>query len=329
MNEVAKQEAAAPKPTVRAMKGPAGAMMPTTFEEAWRLSQALAHGAGEMIPDAYRGKEGAVFAAIQKGAELGFSPMASLSQIAVINGRASLWGDALPALVLRAGHQLDEWIEGEGKNMVAHARLTRGDTGQQVERTFSWADAEKAGLAGKKGPWQYYPKRMLQMRARGFAVRDGAADMMLGLGTVEEVMDNPQMRDVTPAAPEDRPRGSAAKMAALVGGPAPETDATPAETPQDGPEAPAGATAPDEGDSAASAPESAPDDAGDPDPAPGDTIQPDESDDAVAAARDRGREAFGMGMPLGAVPEEYRDAPALTKAWKAGWTDGEKAAKQK
>lgn len=63
---------------------------------------------------------------------------------------------------------------------------------------FSVADAKTAGLWGKQGPWKQFPDRMLQMRARGFAARDGAADVLGGLYLREEVDETAAMKDVTP-----------------------------------------------------------------------------------------------------------------------------------
>jgi hypothetical protein len=57
---------------------------------------------------------------------------------------------------------------------------------------FSVADAKKASLWGKSGPWSQYPRRMLQMRARGFALRDAFPDVLKGLVTAEEAFDYPQ-----------------------------------------------------------------------------------------------------------------------------------------
>ncbi len=74
---------------------------------------------------------------------------------------------------------------------------------EPVTRSFSWEDAKQARLSAKQGPWQEYPKRMLQMRARGFALRDTFADVLKGLYVGEEARDMPpEMRDVTPAEPE-------------------------------------------------------------------------------------------------------------------------------
>src|SRR6185369_4935229 len=54
-------------------------------------------------------------------------------------------------------------------------------------------------LLGKKGPWETYPDRMLKLRARGFAARDGFADILRGVRSTEEALDMPV--DDLPALP--------------------------------------------------------------------------------------------------------------------------------
>jgi hypothetical protein len=197
--------------------GAIGGLVPQNIEQAFRLAEALSK-AGDMIPKGFQGKPMEIMAAIMRGMEVGLAPMQALSSIAVINGRASLWGDALTAIIQRAGHHVDVEIMGEGDAAVAVARLTRGDTGAVIERRFSMADAKRAGLAGKAGPWSSYPMRMLAMRARAFAVRDGAADALMGLSIAEEVSDYAPMRDVTPPMPslQDRLKQAAAPKVEVV-----------------------------------------------------------------------------------------------------------------
>ena len=163
-------------------------LAPKDNVDAWKMAQALADARG-MIPDSFAGRPSEVFAAILRGNELGFGPMQALSAIAVINGRPAIWGDAVPALVQRHGHTLDHVMAGEGDNRKAVATLKRGDTGHEYVREFSVRDAKAAGLWGRKGPWTQYPDRMLAMRARSFAARDGAADAMAGISVAEEVRD--------------------------------------------------------------------------------------------------------------------------------------------
>jgi hypothetical protein len=127
----------------------------------------------------------------------------ALQRIAVINGRPSIWGDGAMGLVRASGlcEYVYEAIDGDGDHMVAVCRVKRKGEKNPIERTFSVADAKKAGLWGKAGTWQQYPKRMLQMRARAFALRDLFADVLGGLYIAEELEgldeDRP-IKDVTP-----------------------------------------------------------------------------------------------------------------------------------
>ena len=83
-------------------------------------------------------------------------------------------------------------MEGEGDSLTAVCEAKRqGYPSPSVSR-FSVADAKKAGLWGKSGPWTQYPSRMLQLRARGFALRNAFADALRGLVTAEEAQDYPQ-----------------------------------------------------------------------------------------------------------------------------------------
>lgn len=191
---------AAAKPQI-SVGGQIAALVPQDLDQAYRLSEALAR-AGDMVPETYRNQPMKIMAAIVKGMEVGLAPMQALASIAVINGRPAIWGDALRALVLRAGHMIDCEIEGEGDRAVAVATLTRAN-GKKVVRRFSMTDAARAGLAKKPGPWTQYPLRMLMNRAIAFAVRDGAADALMGLQVADEVADYgpDRARDVTPRIP--------------------------------------------------------------------------------------------------------------------------------
>lgn len=220
------------KPPVVAGKGMA-AIVPQDVDQTFRLAQALA-ASGDMVPKHFQNRPNEVMAAIMRGMEIGLAPMQAISNIAVINGRASLWGDALPALMQRAGHHLDAEIIGEGDEMKAVASLTRGDTGRKITREFSVEDAKKANLWGKAGPWQTYPKRMLMMRARAWAVRDGASDAMMGLQVAEEAQDMP-IKDVTPPEPLEGRRNLAQS---IMGADTPEEPSAAPEPPETADETP-------------------------------------------------------------------------------------------
>lgn len=180
-----------------------GALAPTTMGEAMQFAEMLA--SSTMVPKDYQRNPSNVLVAMQWGAELGLAPMQALQNVAVINGRPSIWGDAALALIRGSGlcDGVKETIEGEGDAMVASCAMKR--RGEDWERrSFSVADARKAGLWGKAGPWSQYPQRMLQLRARGFAARDVFPDVLRGVITAEEARDIPQEPRDVPAAVVDR-----------------------------------------------------------------------------------------------------------------------------
>lgn len=172
--------------------GPILGIVPQNIDEIFRLATGIAKSG---LAPKDMGTPEKVMVAIMTGLEIGLPPMFAIQKIAVINGRPSLWGDAIPALLLSRGFKLREWMDGDDEARVAYCEIKRPD-GDTTAKTFGVKDARKAGLWGKSGPWSQYPDRMLQMRARGFAARDGAADVLGGLYLREE-LDEP-MRDVTP-----------------------------------------------------------------------------------------------------------------------------------
>lgn len=164
-------------------------LSPRNFEQALTFSDYLADS--DMVPKDFKGRPGNCLIAMQWGAELGLKPLQAMQNLAIINGRPSLWGDAVIALV-RASPLCEFVLESDDGNTATCRVKRRGEPEQS--RTFSMEDAKTAGLQGKSGPWTQYPKRMRQMRARAFALRDVFPDVLRGLPVAEEVMDMPSER---------------------------------------------------------------------------------------------------------------------------------------
>ena len=164
-------------------------LSPQTFEQAMKFSQMLAES--DLVPKDFKGKPGNCLIAMQWGSELGLKPLQALSNIAVVNGRAALWGDAVIALVRSS--PMCEYVHESDDGHTATCRSKRKGEKEHVT-TFSMDDAKQAGLAGKQGPWTQYPKRMRQMRARAFNLRDVFPDVLRGMPVAEEVQDMPTER---------------------------------------------------------------------------------------------------------------------------------------
>lgn len=173
---------------------------PATITEAIQFSEMLAKS--QMVPKQYQNKPEDIMVAVQWGYEIGLAPLQALQNISVINGKPSVYGDAAMALVQASPvcEGIEETIEGEGTPNPVAVCIAKRKGRSPVVAKFSVEDAKRAGLWGKQGPWQAYPKRMMQMRARGFALRDAFPDVLKGLITAEEAHDYPAERDVTPKA---------------------------------------------------------------------------------------------------------------------------------
>jgi hypothetical protein len=168
---------------------------PRNLSEAMEFSRLIA--ASELCPKDYRAKPANVLIAVQMAKELGISPMQGLQNISVINGRPTMWGDLLIGLVQASGklEAIEERDPQEAfKVSEGRCAVKRVGVADPVVRTFTMEMATKAGLvqrSGADGPWSKYPGRMLQMRARSWALRDAFADVLKGLQSREEVEDYP------------------------------------------------------------------------------------------------------------------------------------------
>lgn len=177
----------------------------SNFNEAYRLAKCI--HVSNLAPKQLDTPE-KILVVILSGSELGMPPMRAMDAFGVINGRARMYGDAAMSLI-RGRNVLEwkkEWFTGTPfqEDYTAHAQYKRRNDPEIHEAEFSVFDAKTAKLWGKLGrsgeptPWVTFPKRMLMFRARTFAIRDGFADILGGIGIFEEHADS-----VTPE-PESR-----------------------------------------------------------------------------------------------------------------------------
>ncbi len=166
----------------------------------------------EWAPACYRDLAGSyvvakIELAIMHGAAVGLGPFAAVQSLAVIDGLPSIWGDGAMALVERSGlleDMREEYAVEDEEGLVAICTMWRRHLPTPISSRFSTAMAEQARLTQKEGPWQFYPRRMLMMRARSWVLRDGFADVLRGLHIHEEIDDY-----VGSATTYPRPAGSA------------------------------------------------------------------------------------------------------------------------
>ncbi|WP_250477609.1 hypothetical protein [Caballeronia sp. INML1] len=182
---------------------------PQSYEELMDFARMVA--ASGLAPKDYDGKPEKCAVAMHWGNELGLKPLQSLQNVAVVGNRPTLWGDAVLALVTSSPLCVDviEWLEDEDTpEMTAYCTAKRHHKADKTA-SFSVQDAQTAGLIGKD-VWQKYPKRMLQMRARGFALRDQFPDLLRGIPMTElvrEAIDMGRVEEVEPDTGEIHPAG--------------------------------------------------------------------------------------------------------------------------
>jgi len=173
-------------------------LAPNNFEHYFRIANMMSKS--DMVPKSYKDKPQDVLIAMEMGASLGLGPLQAIQNIAVINGKPCLYGDGM--LAVCSGRpdfeniSEDPIVDDKGKTIGFRCTVSRRGR-SPISQSFTIEQAIAAGLWGKVGPWKQYPERMLQMRARGFALRDSFADALGGVRMAEEVQDY-EIKDITP-----------------------------------------------------------------------------------------------------------------------------------
>ena len=198
---------AAPKPLPMTNRG----IQLTTFEDAYRFAVAIVQSG--LAPKSLNTPQ-KVLLAIQTGMEAGLTPLQSVQSVVPINGMPTWKGDAALALARNSG-LMDDWRPPvwTGTPMADDWTCTitsqRKGISTPCTTSFSVADAKRARLWGKAGPWTDYPKRMMYYRPLGYHLRDYYSDALMGLKIAEEVRDYPAAafngNGNTPALPSEDP----------------------------------------------------------------------------------------------------------------------------
>lgn len=227
---------------------------PTNFEEAMKMADIMS--GSQLIPKNFQGRPQDVVVAMMWSHTLGIPTVQGLQYIAVINGKPSMYGDGLLAVAMASGQMADfkeTFVGGNTEDdLAAICTVKRKGLESPIIGQFSVADAKRAGLWGKMGPWKQYPKRMLKMRARAFALRDAFPDVLSGMSSGEEqediIIGEHAEQSNPPAADEKSTRKMPRRKKAAAADEATVVDAEVAQTepqaPQDEPAEPAAQNAP-------------------------------------------------------------------------------------
>ncbi len=107
-------------------------------DDLWKCASFILHS--KIAPKDMK-TVGAVMMAISLGAELGMKPMSAVQNIAVINGRPSIWGDAMLGLCRKSSlfveEDFREWLEedsADGNTAYCESRRQGGELIVQDQR---------------------------------------------------------------------------------------------------------------------------------------------------------------------------------------------------
>lgn len=176
----------------------AGAIIPRTLDEVARMAK-MAHASG-LVKVASPEAAGVI---LLTGAELGLSPMQALRGIYVVDGKPTLSADLMVAIVKRAD-VCQWWRTAESTPETCTIETQRRGDPAPSRRTWTIADAQRAGLTGRQ-PWRQYPATMLRHRCAADLAREVYPDVVLGLYDPEELGADVLVEQET-AAPVAPPR---------------------------------------------------------------------------------------------------------------------------
>lgn len=158
---------------------------PVDFQSAITLAGIIAKS--RLFPSLQTPEQALVV--ISMGHDLGMSPMQACRGIFVIEGRPAPSADTFSAVVLASG-KAEYFRELETTDDHSTWETKRVGDSKPKTSTFTLAEAHTAGLVKPKSNWEKYPKRMMAARAKAFLARDVYPDLVLGLYTSDEIIED-------------------------------------------------------------------------------------------------------------------------------------------
>lgn len=132
------------------------------------------------------------FVALMLGIELGFKPITALQHVSIINGKPSLDGKGMLAVIHASGLLKSMDVDGDDKKCKVTMTRTNGIS---YSASFTIEQAKGAGLVKDGGAWTKYPEVMLKWRCVAFCARVLFPDIIGGVYTPEEIADNVHVDD--------------------------------------------------------------------------------------------------------------------------------------
>ena len=135
--------------------------------------------------------------------ELGRPIITGMQDLAIINGRCGIYGDASLAMVTASGLMDEGYPKSEETGTPYTDDWKFTFTVKRIGRpeetgVWTWIDSKRAGFDNPKqrdgkpdiySPWKRFTRRMMQWKSRNFVMRDNFGDVLKGMKTVEDLHD--------------------------------------------------------------------------------------------------------------------------------------------
>lgn len=162
---------------------PTRAFEPRDIDEGYNMAKLLVSSG--LMPRGVQRPE-AAFAIIAAGRELGLTAMQSLRSIHIIEGKPTLSADLVAALCKSRPDVCKYFRLVESTDKVARYETLRVGEPSVTAMSFTWEDAQRAGVTGKDN-WKKYPAAMLRARCITALARAVYPDLAMGVYDPDEV----------------------------------------------------------------------------------------------------------------------------------------------
>lgn len=181
-------------------------MNPVALQQIEQLSQKLI--GSQALPNTI--KNGSQLAMVlMAGYESGMTPMESINSYYIVNGKVTIWGQALIRQLRKGGWSI-EWNESTEDKATVTIKKGR----DKATETYTFDEAVSAGLTSKD-TWKKYPTEMLRHKAIARAVRFTCPEVLNGHYVTEEIDADARVVDVT-SQPEQPKKELPKKMNAAI-----------------------------------------------------------------------------------------------------------------
>lgn len=174
-----------------------GGILPRDLDELTRYASLIQKS--KLAPKSFDTLE-KVAIGILMNMELGRPIIVGLQDLAIINGKCGIYGDASLAMVTASGLMEDGYPISKETGTPYTDDWTFKYTVKRVGRpeetgVWTWLDSKRAGFDAPKtkdgrddiwSPWTRFTRRMMQWKSRNFVIRDNFGDVLKGMKTVED-----------------------------------------------------------------------------------------------------------------------------------------------